>query len=326
VHNARINLALPGPASAWRLIRLVRNLRPDVIQGWMYHANLAAQLAGALNTGPVPVVWNIRGSSYVLRNEKPLTAATIWLGAKLSKLPVKIINNSKVSAVEHEQRLAYCAEKRHIIPNGFDTDLFTPSAEARISVRSELGLAEDALLIGLVARYHTMKDHANFLEAAAVLLKTHPRVHFVLAGEGIDIHNKNLLELINRFGVSSQVHLLGERSDTARITAALDIASSSSAFGEGFPNVVGEAMACGIPCVVTDVGDSGWIVGETGRVVPPRDALALAGAWQELIEIGDEQRQALGKEARRRVLKNFSLDAIVRQYEALYEQVGSNGL
>jgi glycosyltransferase involved in cell wall biosynthesis len=238
VHNAGINLALPGPVSVWRLIHLVRYLRPDVLQGWMYHGNLAAQLAGALNTEPVPVVWNIRGSSYVLRNEKPLTAVTIWLGAKLSKLPVKIINNSNVSAVEHEKRLAYRAEKRHIIPNGFDTDIFTPSAEARISVRSELGLAEDALLIGLVARYHTMKDHANFLRAASALLKAHPRVHFVLAGEGIDTHNKNLLELINRFGLSSQVHLLGDRSDTARLPAALDLATSSSSFGEGFPHVV----------------------------------------------------------------------------------------
>jgi len=323
VHNARINLALPGPMSIWRLIRLVRYLRPDVIQGWMYHANLAAQLAGALNTEPVPVVWNIRGSSYVLRNEKPLTAATIWLGAKLSKLPVKIINNSKVSALKHEERLSYRAEKRLIIPNGFDTDVFIPSTEARISVRSELGLAADVLLIGLIARYHTMKDHVNFLQAASALLKAHPHTHFVLAGEGVDTHNKKLLELINRFGLSAQVHLLGERSDTARITAALDIASSSSAFGEGFPNVIGEAMACGVPCVVTDVGDSGWIVGKTGRVVPPRDAIALARAWQELIEMGDERRQSLGKEARQRVLENFSLDAIVRQYEALYEQVGA---
>jgi glycosyltransferase involved in cell wall biosynthesis len=323
VHEAGINLTLPNPASLWRLIRLVRYLRPDVIQGWMYHANLAAQVVGALNTQPVPVVWNIRGSSYVLRNEKPLTAATIWLGAKLSKLPAKIINNSKVSAGEHEKRLAYSAEKRLIIPNGFDTDIFTPSTEARISVRSELGLAEDALLIGLVARYHTMKDHANFLRAASVLLKAHPQVHFVLAGEGVDTHNKKLLELINSFGLSAQVHLIGERSDTARVTAALDIASSSSAFGEGFPNVVGEAMACGVPCVVTDVGDSGWIVGETGRVVPPRDATALAKAWQELIEMSDEQRLALGKKARQRVLEEFSLDAVVSQYEALYEQVGS---
>ncbi len=321
VHTVGMKFGVPTPVAMWRLIRTVYLLQPDVIQGWMYHGNLAAQFAGAFAPRHVPVLWNIRGSSYILSDEKPMTAVTIWLGAWLSALPAKIINNSKESALKHEERLSYRADKRVIIPNGFDTTVFAPSTEARASIRSEIGLAEDAILIGLIARFHPMKDHANFLQAASLLSTSHPQIHFVLAGEGIDKANAQLSRLINKSDVSARVYLLGERTDTSQVTAALDVATSSSAYGEGFPNVLGEAMACGVPCVVTDVGDSARVVGETGEVVPPRDAHALAGAWMRLIEMGREGRRRLGMLARRRVEEKFSLGAVVNQYEALYEHV-----
>lgn len=321
VYGADINPGISAPISLYRLLSLVGYFQPDVIQGWMYHANLAALLVSELSNPQVPVLWNIRGSHFVLRDEKPFTAAAIWLGAKLSKLPARIINNSDVSALKHGRILGYCTDKTLVIPNGFDTDAFAPSSKKRACVCAELGIASDSLLIGLIARYHPMKDHHNFLGAAA-LLHDKPKVHFILAGESVDTNNKDLLRTIENLGLSSRVHLLGQRSDIPEITAALDIASSSS-FSEGFPNTIGEAMACAVPCVVTDVGDSAWIVGQTGRVVPPRDAPALARAWQELIDMGPERRQALGRQARQRVRDNFSLDHVVRQYETLYEQVAS---
>ncbi|OQW92597.1 MAG: glycoside hydrolase [Thiotrichaceae bacterium IS1] len=303
-----------------RLIRLLQKLKPDIIQGWMYHGNVVAQIVAYFTAKRTPVLWNIRGTHTDLQAEKFSTALTIWLGARLSTLPVKIINNSKTSALLHERKLGYSANKRVIIPNGFDTKVFCPSTTAYIQLRQELDLPADSLLIGLIGRYHPMKDHANFLQAAAHLLTIYPNTHFVLAGAGVELSNPELLKLVNELRLTKAVHLLGRRDDLPYITAGLDIASSSS-YGEGFPNVVGEAMSCGVPCVVTDVGDSAWIVGNTGKVVPPRNPITLADAWRELIEMGTEGRHQLGEQARQRVIENFSLDAIVRQYERLYKQI-----
>ncbi len=166
-----------------------------------------------------------------------------------------------------------------------------------------------------------MKDHANFLQAAALLVKNNRDIHFLLAGTEINQENQTLYQLIKELGLVNNVHLLGECSDMPRLTAALDIASSASAYGEAFPLILGEAMSCGVPCVVTDVGDSGWIVGNTGKVVPPRNPEALANAWQELIALGIEGRETFGRAARERIIECFALDSVVTQYEQLYKKV-----
>nr|MBA3806397.1 glycosyltransferase [Acidobacteriota bacterium] len=217
--------------------------------------------------------------------------------------------------------IGYRTDKTLVIPNGFDTEMFAPSEEARRSVRSELGIAENTFLIGLIGRFHPMKGHSNFLRAAKRLREHYPDVQFVLSGKGVNWSNQYLCEMIQAMGLVERVHLLGERQDMPRITASLDIASSSSSYGEGFPNVIGEAMASAVPCVVTDVSDLPWVVGETGKVVPPRDAEALAAAWAELIELGAEGREALGAAARARVIQYFPLELVVAQYEDLYESV-----
>lgn len=319
VHTVGMAPGRPTPAALWRLIRLVRRLQSDLIQGWMYHANLAGLLAGWLVPGRVPVLWNIRHTPYDLKAEKRMTAALIRLGARLSSRPARIIYNARVSAHQHEL-LGYAADRRMVIPNGFDCDRFKPSETARLKLRRLLGLEDETLLIGLIARWHPMKDHANFMRAAGRLAARRPDVHFVLAGRGVDKNNSILMKMIQDAGLTGRVYLLGERTDIPEIMAGLDIASSSS-WGEAFPNVVGEAMACGVPCVVTDVGDSAWVVGDAGMVVPPRDAEALAGAWAGLIELGPEGRVRLGRAARQRVEENFSLSKIVTLYEEVYREV-----
>ncbi|MEH2107243.1 glycosyltransferase family 4 protein [Nostoc sp.] len=319
IYTIGIKQGKPKLANIWRLIHIVRQLQPDLIQGWMYHGNLAAQFARLFLFKQVSVLWNIRHSLYSLDLEKPRTTIIIKLSAQFSNSATKIIYNSQNSARQHEKS-GYCIEKTCVIPNGFETDKFIPSGKAYLSVRSEFNIPENALLIGLIGRYHPIKDHFNFLQAAALLLKNYPNVQFVLAGNKVDWQNHILSELIHELGLVKQIHLLGERHDVPRLTAAFDIASSSSS-GEGFPNVIGEAMSCGIPCVVTDVGDSAWIVSDTGKVVPPRDPEALANAWKALIDIGTEGREALGKAARQRVIECFSLDSVVDQYEVLYDNI-----
>jgi len=309
--------ALPTPNIFWNLIRTLRQLQPNIIQGWMYHGNLAAYIASRFFIPKIPVIWGIHHSIAALDAEKQMTQAIIKLGAKISDSPKKIVFVSQTSRSQHEA-LGYCHRNSCVIPNGFDLVRFQPSLQARINIRTALRLATDTLLIGLFCRYHPMKDHANFLQAAAILTKKHSNVHFLLAGTDVDAANQTLQQNIDDLVLQSQVHLLGERSDIPDLMAALDIATSASAYGEAFPLVVGEAMSCGVPCVVTDVGDSQWIVSNTGKVVPPKNPQALADAWQELIEMGSIGRSALGKAARVRIEENFALDAIVAQYQSLY--------
>jgi glycosyltransferase involved in cell wall biosynthesis len=320
VYSARIDPALPSPASLWRLIRLARFIKPDLIQGWMSHGNLIAQLLASFVSRRASVLWNIRQTLYSFEYEKRGTAFAIKMCARLSKRPARILYNSRTASAQHGA-IGYRTEKTLVIPNGFDTALFAPSKEARQSVRSELGVAESTFLIGLVGRFHPMKGHASFLRAAKLLLEHYPDVQFVLSGKEVNWSNQFLCDLVQRLGLVERVHLLGERQDMPRITAALDIASSSSSYGEGFPNVIGEAMSCAVPCVVTDVSDLPWVVGETGRVVPPRDPKALMRAWADLIEMDAEERSALGQAARARVIQYFPLGSVVAQYEALYESV-----
>jgi glycosyltransferase involved in cell wall biosynthesis len=319
VHTARMKPGWPTPAGLWRLIKLIRNLGPDLILGWMYHSCLAAEVAKICSGKRIPVIWSIHYSLSSLVTEKKLTVAVIKLCGLLSRLPSKVVFVSEAGQTQHEP-LGYRIEQSCVIPNGIDVKEFIPSDAARLSVRAELGIPEEVFLIGLIGRYHPMKDHANFLAAAALISETQPDTHFLLIGRGVDEHNQQLSDSIRRLGLLSRTHLLGERRDTSRLAAALDLFSLSS-YGESCPNVIGEAMACGVPCVVTDVGDTTWIVGETGRVIPPRNASALALAWQEMIEMDPQERKALGLLARARVIEHFPIQAVMARYEDLYETV-----
>jgi len=210
-----------------------------------------------------------------------------------------------------------------VITNGFDPAAFRPDPVARQSVRRELGTGADTPLVGLVARFDPQKNHRGFLQAAAILHTRLPGCHFLLCGADITWENPQLAQWIDASGIRDQCHLLGERSDVPRLMAALDVVSSAAAFGEAFPLVIGEAMACGVPCVVTDVGDSATIVGETGVVVPPSDPQALADGWGRLLlSMSAEERCQLGLAARRRVEERFGLERTVEQYLSLYETLG----
>lgn len=320
VHALGMRRGVPDPRGAWRLTRLLKKDRPHLVQTWMYHADLLGGLAARLAGGVIPVVWGIRHSNLDPEGNKRTTIWTTRACAWLShRLPAKIVCCSEASRRVHTA-LGYAAEKMVVIPNGFDLTAFKPDPEVREEVRRELGIPADALLIGLVGRFDPQKDHRNFVAAAALMSAAYPEVHYLLCGDGVSWDNHELAGWIDEVGLRQRFHLLGRREDMPRLTAALDIASSSS-YGEGFPNVIGEAMACGVPCVVTDVGDSAFIVGDTGMVVPPRNPEALAQAWKKLMEMGPEGRKKLGEAARRRVLENFNLPDIVARYEGLYKEI-----
>jgi glycosyltransferase involved in cell wall biosynthesis len=331
VHCLGLRRNAPNPFRALSILPLARRIAPQLIQGWMYHGNLMGSLAAfalrkstlpesALRNMPrqkPPVLWNIRQTVYDLGRERWLTAKLIRLGARLSSSTAAIIYNSQTSAGQHEE-LGYRAEKRVIIPNGFDCQVLRPDEAARKAVRAELGIADDTVLVGLIARYHPMKDHIGFIKAAALVVQSHPQTRFVLAGTGISSKQPELAEAIQQNKLGDRVILLGERSDIPRLNNAFDIGCSASAWGEGFSNSTGEAMACGVPCAVTDVGDSAYIVADSGFVAPPRAPEALASAIGRLVEIGRSGRQQLGAKARQRIETEFSLSSIVQNYETLY--------
>lgn len=312
------------PADLWRLRRLMRASRPDVVQGWMYHANVLASVA-AVGTG-VPVVWGIRQSLHDYASNGFTTRMAIRAGQYGSRAPTAILYNSTASAEQH-RALGYFSRHAQVIPNGFDAGVLVPDAVDRTRVRTELSIPEDAIAIGLVARVHPMKDHANFLHAAALLVRWHSSTVFILVGDGTEPVRFVENPLVDELGLRVHLRLCGRRTDVAAIDNGLDIASSSS-YGEAFPNAIAEAMACGTPCVATDVGDVREIIGDTGVVVPPRDPEALAAGWAKLIEMGREQRHALGLRARARIVEHYSLDAMAQRYAALYRSLakGATGI
>jgi len=311
---------IPDPRGIWRLRRCIQEIGPDIIQTWMYHADLIGGLA-ARCAGNVPVVWNIRHSNLDARENKKTTLWTAKGCAWFSRqLPTRIVCCSEASRQVHTA-IGYDPQKMVVIPNGFDLDMFAPDPAARESVRHELGVGQSTFILGMVARFDPQKDHFSLIQCVRILASQGFDFRIVLCGKGMECENAQLAQWIQEAGLTDRFFLLGPRDDMPRITAALDIAVLSSAHGEGFPNVLGEAMACEVPCVATDVGDSAEIIGDTGVVVPPRDPVALAGAIQQLLEMGAPERVALGKAARLRVQERFELEGVARRYEQVYRNV-----
>lgn len=220
-----------------------------------------------------------------------------------------------------QHALGYKPTSYRIIPNGFDLERFRPDPIARQMVRNELHIPHHAPVVGLIARFDPQKNHLGFLQAARYVAEQMPEVHFILAGRNVDPQNPQLSLAVSSLNLANRVHLLGQRHDVPRLMAALDVLALSSSYGEAFPSVLGEAMACGAPCVVTDVGDSALIVGDTGRVTPPGDMRALAQALVEVLTMPEEERSALGMRARERIAQRFEISKVVAEYERLYEEL-----
>lgn len=312
---------IPDPRTAARLAVYLRRERPAVVQTWMDHSNLIGGVAARITTS-APVVWGIHHANHKPGVSKPATRLAVAACAKLSGwLPSTIVCCSEASRLEYT-RMGFAASKMQYIPNGFDSLAFAPNPQSRALIRAELGIDDDAILVGLAARFDPLKDHSNFLNAAAIVAQAVPKARFLLCGLGVDPQNTSLMSLVHQLGIESKCHLIGPRRDMPRIFSALDIATSSS-ISEAFPLAVGEAMSSGVPCAATDVGDTAQLIGQTGRVVPARSPETLAKALIELMDLEPETFQKLGKAARERIRKLFDLTAVSRLYEQIYESVTS---
>ncbi len=310
---------LPDPIRLLKLAWVLKKMRPDIVQTWMYHADLIGGLAAKLAGVPV-IVWNIRHSNLDKNLNKLGTRLVAKACARLSRsIPQTIICNSQRAMKVHQQT-GYDSSRFQYIGNGFDVNQFQPDGGAKARFCKQLGLKPEYSLVGLIARYDPLKDHQTFIRAARRMLQNQPDIRFILAGTNIDTNNLELRNKIAQTGHPEHFCLLGERKDTPFILAALDILCLSSA-GESFPNVIGEAMACGVPCVATDVGDSALIVGNTGKIVPPANPFALSAVALELLALSPDARKQRGLQARQRIIEHFSLPVIAGQYQSLYQRL-----
>ena len=315
-----------APGGLLRLAAAIRDARPTVVHSWLYHADLLATLALALSgrRRATHLIWGVRCSDMDMSRYARGSRLVLTLLPRLSRRADLVLCNAEAGRAAH-RRLGYRPVRWRVVPNGVDAERFRPRPDERAAVRVELGLGDEHFVVGMCARVDPMKDHAAFVKAAAAFAGTAPEARFVLIGAGTGEPGSALERKIAAAGLSGRFVRLGLREDIPRLHAAFDVAALSSAFGEGFPNVLAEAMACGVPCAATDSGDSAAIVGGTGLVVPPGDPEALAAAWTQLRSEGRDALAARGAEARRRIAERYSLAAMIDAYRTLYGELALSG-
>jgi glycosyltransferase involved in cell wall biosynthesis len=294
-----------------RLLRVVRQERVDVLHGYLAVPNV---IGVALKPffPCMRVVMGVRGSNNALKRTDRLASLSYWLEARLSHFADLIVANSQAGR-NHAISQGFPNRKIIVIPNGIDTTRFYPDPAARRRLRTEWGIGDNEILIGMAARLDPVKDHPTFLRAAALLLAERDDVRFVCLGDGTAAYRHKLEEMTEALGLRQRVLWTGEWADMPAAYNAMDIATLSSA-SEGLPNTVGEAMACGVPCVSTNVGDTGWLVGDTGILVPSGSPEALVAGWKSLLHV---DRVEWGQRARQRILTHFSVERLVEQTEQI---------
>ena len=307
------------PAALIRLIALLRELEPDVIQGWMYHGNAAAWLSSRFLRRAIPLCWTIRCSIDEPKNEKWTTKLLRKMSRLFCGSVEVIIYNSHRAKAQHEE-IGFPQAKGIVIPNGFDTNRFVPSKTNRLRFRKSYGLGDEQSVIGHVARAHPVKDHLTFIKAAVQVAAAIPRAIFILAGRGVPDLGKGsdqIAGLLQTLG--SKVILLPEQDCVEDLMSSLDVLVLSSV-AEGFPNVLGEALSCGVPCVATDIGDCSAVVGTCGRIVNPRDDLMLASAIGQIVALTPEAWQSLSTKARNRAIECYSIETVAQLYNACWRK------
>ncbi|WP_042795155.1 glycosyltransferase family 4 protein [Achromobacter insolitus] len=301
---------------------LIAAERPDAVQTWMYHADLIGGLAARL-AGVRAIAWGIRNSGEHLERSSRSARMVLRACALLSgRIPKAIVCAAQKSAERHADK-GYDRARMVVIANGYDLSRYAPNAEARSRVRAQWGVPQDVPAIGCVARWDPLKDHANLLRAIAALVRDgrDAGLRCVLIGRGMDTDNAELGALVDKLGLRDRLVLAGPSDDVPAAMNGLDLHVLSSC-AEGFPNVVAEAMACGVYCVVTDVGDAAYIIGDAGVVVPPEQPEALArGIETALREVAARGRERAGEAGRARVLENFDIARMVQSYTAVWRRI-----
>ena len=318
VHALGMSSLWCAPMVLWRLIRLIRKFRPAIVQTWMYHADLMGGLAARL-AGCCSVVWNIR-STNIPQGALSVTFWVVRLCAIFSYfIPDRIIccaNSVKMAHI----KLRYVAHKMIVVQNGFDFSAFEIDSQTRQMARLELGFNSGDIVIGVVGRFDPLKDFHNFVTAASYVSLKCANVKYLMIGRGNEWSNPTLCDWIERSGLIDKFYLAGQKNDITYYFSALDIFCLSSV-SEGFPNVVVEAMAMQLPCVVTSAGDAAEILGDNGFIVPVKDSMALADALLRMRYLDPKIRKNLGVRGAEKVRTEYGIEKISRKYEEIYSLI-----
>jgi len=300
-----------------RIIQISHRVNPDVVQGWMYHGNCVATVIKLVLARKSKLFWNIRQTVQSLSNEKRLTRWVIRINSLLSRWTDCIIYNSTHSRIQHES-FGFNKSRGSIVYNGISLEEYCPSASISSRIKADLGIGETAVVIGHVARYHPKKDHLSLIKTLADPGFENMEIVFLLVGKNVDSNNRDLQHLLLDMGLNEKIMLLGEREDVPNLLKCMDILISSSAWGEGFPNVLIEAMATEVYCIATNVGESETILADCGSIVPPKNVPALTRALLTGITLPAQYRESIGRRARENVRRHYSISAIGHRYRQLY--------
>ena len=322
VHALRMGRPLTTASAVFRLARVIERVKPSVIQTWMYHADLVGGLAARV-AGRKEVIWGIRQTGFASGSSR-LTRAVMRLCASLSSRIPRLIVCCAEAARDSHAAWGYDERKMRVIPNGFELPDLSHVPGSRNALRAQLGVPRECRVIGMVARFDPLKNHRGFIQAARLVARRNDTVHFMLVGRHVDLENAQLMRWIHDARLDDRIHLLGERRDIEGCLASMDVFCLPS-IHEAFPNVLGEAMAMALPCVVTDVGDAACIVGDAGWVVRAGDGDQLASVLVDVISLPDPERIAVGQSARRRIASQFSLTRTRQMFEQVYADACRQG-
>lgn len=313
-----------SPKAIVKLYKILKKTKPNVVQTWMYHADLigglTAKIAGVKN-----IFWNLRQTNFDSDHTKASTIKIARLNAKLSKIIPKKIISCAQAAVKTHTDLGYDEEKIVVIGNGYDLSTFKIDDDSRNLIRDELNIGKNPV-IGMVGRYDPQKNHKGLIEALAIVKKNGYVFDLILVGRDLNEKNKTLLSQIRKSGLYEQTHLLDQRNDIPSIMNALDLHVLSSSYGEGFPNVIAEAMACGAPCIATDVGDSKIIVGKYGAIVEKNNSNDLSKAIIESLDLmsNKDKWEDLRQLSQDHIVRNFDVQRMLLKYTDVWKDVNRN--
>ena len=303
----------------YMLYKYLKDINPDIVQTWMYHADLIggiiARAAGIKN-----IFWNLRHSNFDINHTKSSTIKIAKVNAKLSNIIPKKIISCAQGAIKAHTDLGYNRDKIVVIENGYDLDTFKVDNNSCSLIRKELRIGGNPI-IGMVGRYDPQKNHKGLIEALGIVKERGYTFDFVLVGRDLNNENKALLEQIKKLNLYGLTHLLDQRSDIPSIMNALDLHVLSSSYGEGFPNVIAEAMACGTPCIATDIGDSNIIIDKYGIIIKPNDVDALVMSIIEMIDIMNSKQSEwnrLKSNGVNHIKINFSIQSMVSKYNIIW--------
>lgn len=310
----------PGLAAFRNLLGAARSSRPDILQGWMSHGNIAALLARTFALRGVPLAWSIHQTLGRFHTQPRSTRMAIRAMAMTSRCPEAIVFVSRTSRSEHEA-FGFSDRQTLHIPNGVDTRKFIPGTDARGRARELLGIPVEATVIGHVARFHPAKDQVTLLEALKLVLRERPDTHAVLVGRELLPGNPAISIYADAPQFEGRLHLLGPRADVRELLPGFDVFCLSSAFGEACSVAMLEAMSSGVRCVVTDVADAAWMLDGTGGLVPVKDPEAMAKDLLRVLGMDPLKSREDAARSRQRVVEVFDLETMAKSYAQMYRRI-----